>query len=209
MPLEVGEEENLAVIGGRAFVSGADYRATVERFRVGDLQVARQRALPKCDLLRTGKARRASWTIGACCRQVHRSRIEPEAPATVAVAGQKPRDATSARPGPADINANTLEMQREIAQLRVELDQRSQLDESLQHFLERINAGSTTNLCGDSEELEELLLAERASLFAFEESSNELIAKGVGFPVEIADISHIRVGEGIAGRVMESGRHWS
>ena len=31
-------------------------------------------------------------------------------------------------------------MQREIAQLRVELDQRSQLNESLQHFLERINA---------------------------------------------------------------------
>jgi len=99
-------------------------------------------------------------------------------------------------------------MQREIAQLRVELDQRSQLDESLQHFLERINATDPQQTyAAILKNSKELLLAERASLFAFEESSNELIAKGViGFPVESSDISHIRVGEGIAGQVMESGR---
>ena len=38
MPLEIETEQNLAVIGGRAFVRGVDYRETAERFRSGDLQ---------------------------------------------------------------------------------------------------------------------------------------------------------------------------
>ena len=38
MPIAIAGEPNLAVIGGRAFVTGADYRATVERFRVGDFK---------------------------------------------------------------------------------------------------------------------------------------------------------------------------
>jgi diguanylate cyclase (GGDEF)-like protein len=37
MPVRIGGEQNLAAIGGRAFVSGADYRSLVERFRAGEL----------------------------------------------------------------------------------------------------------------------------------------------------------------------------
>jgi diguanylate cyclase (GGDEF)-like protein len=37
-PVELEKGERLAVIGGRAFISTADYRALVERFRVGDLR---------------------------------------------------------------------------------------------------------------------------------------------------------------------------
>ena len=37
MPVQIGKRQNLAVIGGRSFVSGADYRALVERFRAGEL----------------------------------------------------------------------------------------------------------------------------------------------------------------------------
>jgi diguanylate cyclase (GGDEF)-like protein len=37
-PVELQEGRRLAVIGGRAFMSTADYRALVERFRVGDLR---------------------------------------------------------------------------------------------------------------------------------------------------------------------------
>src|SRR5688572_9087015 len=37
MPLELGDQRQLAVIGGRAFVTSSDYRATAERFRQGDL----------------------------------------------------------------------------------------------------------------------------------------------------------------------------
>jgi diguanylate cyclase (GGDEF)-like protein len=38
MPVELGANRQLAVIGGRAFLTSADYRALAERFRTGDLQ---------------------------------------------------------------------------------------------------------------------------------------------------------------------------
>jgi diguanylate cyclase (GGDEF)-like protein len=38
MPVELGAQKPLAVIGGRAFLTSADYRSLAERFRVGDLQ---------------------------------------------------------------------------------------------------------------------------------------------------------------------------
>src|SRR6476661_11008214 len=37
-PVEIGGKRKLAVIGGRAFVSSADYQKLMERFRTGDLQ---------------------------------------------------------------------------------------------------------------------------------------------------------------------------
>src|SRR5207253_8498726 len=38
MPVKLGSQSQLAVIGGRAFVSSADYRQLAERFRSGDLK---------------------------------------------------------------------------------------------------------------------------------------------------------------------------
>src|SRR5882724_285777 len=38
MPIEIGTDRKPAIIGGRAFVRGLDYRETAERFRSGDLQ---------------------------------------------------------------------------------------------------------------------------------------------------------------------------
>jgi diguanylate cyclase (GGDEF)-like protein len=38
MPVELNDKRQLAVIGGRAFLTSADYRALAERFRTGDLQ---------------------------------------------------------------------------------------------------------------------------------------------------------------------------
>jgi diguanylate cyclase (GGDEF)-like protein len=38
MPVDLGAKRQLAVIGGRAFLTSADYRALAERFRTGDLQ---------------------------------------------------------------------------------------------------------------------------------------------------------------------------
>src|SRR5678815_519702 len=37
-PVEIAGRRNLAVIGGRAFVTSADYQQVMERFRKGDLQ---------------------------------------------------------------------------------------------------------------------------------------------------------------------------
>ncbi len=38
VPVEIEKKRKLAMIGGRAFLTSADYRALAERFRVGDLQ---------------------------------------------------------------------------------------------------------------------------------------------------------------------------
>src|SRR6266849_7839818 len=38
MPVEIGDQRALAVIGGRAFVNSSDEREVVERFRTGDLR---------------------------------------------------------------------------------------------------------------------------------------------------------------------------
>jgi diguanylate cyclase (GGDEF)-like protein len=103
--------------------------------------------------------------------------------------------------------AASIDLQRELEQLRSELEQRSQFDESLQHFLERISATDPQKTyAAILKNSRELLLAERASLFAYDEGTAELISKGaVGFPVDTAEIPRIRLGEGIAGGVMESG----
>src|SRR5467141_324084 len=37
MPVQIGRKQDLAAIGGRAFVSVADYRSLVDRFRAGEL----------------------------------------------------------------------------------------------------------------------------------------------------------------------------
>src|ERR1044071_700148 len=37
MPVQIGARNDLAVIGGRAFLSGKDYRDLVDRFRAGEL----------------------------------------------------------------------------------------------------------------------------------------------------------------------------
>ena len=36
MPVQIGRKQNLAAIGGRAFLTGADYRSLVDRFRAGE-----------------------------------------------------------------------------------------------------------------------------------------------------------------------------
>nr|ART38434.1 G374 [uncultured bacterium] len=206
-PVRIGDEPNLAVIGGRAFVTGADYRAAVERFRVGDLkELLAKDPFHNVIFSDQAKLEELSGRLALAADKFTETDTQDAAP--IAVASQRSREARAVRQEPAQLNANALELQREIDQLRGELDKRSQLDESLEHFLERINATDPqqtyTAILKNSKEL---LLAERASLFAFDENSNELVAKSViGFPVELSEIAHIRVGEGIAGQVMESGR---
>ena len=206
-PVEIGDEPNLAVIGGRAFVTGADYRAAVERFRVGDLKELLAKD-PFHNVIFSDQAKLEELSARLALAADKFTETENQDDSPVAVAGHKSREAAAVRQEPAHLNVNALELQREIDQLRGQLDKRSQLDESLEHFLERINATDPqqtyTAILKNSKEL---LLAERASLFAFDENSNELVAKSViGFPVELSEIAHIRVGEGIAGQVMESGR---
>jgi diguanylate cyclase (GGDEF)-like protein len=80
--------------------------------------------------------------------------------------------------------------------------------ESLQHFLERISSTDPQKTYqAILKNSKELLLAERASLQVFDEAANELILKaGIGLSTETADAPHTRIGEGISGRVLETGK---
>ena len=208
MPIAVGDEPNLAVIGGRAFVSGIDYRTTVERFRAGDLkELLSKDPFRNVIFSDPAKLEELAGRLAQAARKFTETGIKEAEPAVVVAPRQKSLDTSLSRPEPERLNARALELQLEIEKLRGELDQRSQFDESLQHFLDRINGiDPEQTYAAILKNSKELLLAERASLFAFEESSNELIAKGViGFPIEISEIAHVRVGEEIAGQVMDSG----
>jgi diguanylate cyclase (GGDEF)-like protein len=99
-------------------------------------------------------------------------------------------------------------LEEENQRLRNELEMRSRFTNSLQHFLERIS-------CADPEKTyssivsnsKELLQSERASLLVFNEAANELVLKAAsGLTADPKSVGTIRVGEGVAGEVIETGK---
>ena len=212
-PIQIGSRKKLAVIGGRAFLSAADYRTTVERFRVGDLQdllpsepfrnvIFADHAKLETSAVRLELAARKFTaeiaTGGGLAEELEPS--EPEHKADLIVRGGKQSQVARG-------SSTAVELQREIEQLRGELEHRSQFDESLQHFLERISATDPQKTyAAILKNTKELLLAERVSLFVYDQSANELILKAaLGLPVESSEIARVRIGEGIAGQVLETG----
>jgi diguanylate cyclase (GGDEF)-like protein len=96
----------------------------------------------------------------------------------------------------------------EVLRLRHELEQRARFTEHLQSFGERINT-SNPNEAYDAilRMSTDLLHAERSSLLLFDEASNELAVKAaVGPRAEIARETRVRMGEGVAGSVLDEGR---
>ncbi len=195
MPLQIAEEENLAVIGGRAFVTGADYRVIVERLRTGDLKGLLSKDpfesvifadLPRFDEL-ASRLQKAARDFGG---------------------GKSVEQITEQKTSPSKSSKPTAELQREIDQLRGELAYRSRVAESLQHFLERISSTDPQETYqAILKNSKELLLAERASLQVFDGTANELILRaGIGLSTETSEASHTRSGEGISGRVLETGK---
>lgn len=212
-PIKLGKVANLAVIGGRAFVTGKDYRATVERFRAGDLQDLlpsepfRNVIFSDSSKLEetAGRLTQAAQKFADLSRKAETTEVQVEAK----VAEPELKRELKEHEEEAGLAAASYaaELQREVDQLRSELEQRAQFDESLQHFLERISASDPQKMyLAILNNSMELLLAERASLLVHDENANELIMKAaIGFPTEISEIAHVRVGEGIAGQVLESG----
>jgi diguanylate cyclase (GGDEF)-like protein len=98
------------------------------------------------------------------------------------------------------------DLQLEVDRLRGELEHRSHLAESLQRFLERISSRDPARTYGAIlTHSRELLRAERASLWVFDETSNEISLKAAaGFATSEVEVSPTRLGEGISGRVLES-----
>ena len=97
-------------------------------------------------------------------------------------------------------------LESELERLRSELDYRSHIAESLQHFLERISSSDPAQTYSSVlTNSKELLEADRLSLLAFDEVSNELILRAaIGLSVEPSEVSRLRLGEGISGGVLKS-----
>jgi diguanylate cyclase (GGDEF)-like protein len=97
-------------------------------------------------------------------------------------------------------------LKSELERLRSELDYRSHIAESLQHFLERISSSDPAQTYNSVlTNSKELLEADRLSLLAFDEVSNELILRAaIGLSVEPSEVSRLRLGEGISGGVLKS-----
>ena len=210
-PVTIGNKRDLAVIGGRAFVSSADYRALIDRFRTGDLKRLTsdtlfgniifsepQRLAELAESIRRTARRATPLTEvksdeARIADNVAKPTTKPTATLKEAHAIEPPRDET---------------LESEVQRLRNELEYRDRFADSLQRFLERISSndpGQTYNSIINNSR--DLLSSERVSLLIFDETSNQLMLKAaIGLATDPTTVGHIRVGEGVAGEVIESGK---
>ena len=202
-PVEIGVKRKLAVIGGRAFVTSADYQRLMERFRTGDLQ----------DIV--------SDEVFGNIIFSDQQRLE-ELSARVDRAAQRLRSASSNGSGHVDApTARSIErvdagptsppepdLQDEIQRLRRELEYRERFTNSLQHFLERISCTDPVKTYNSIvSNSKELLQSERASLMVLDEAANKLVLKGAsGLAVDPDSVAAVRVGEGVSGEVIDTGK---
>jgi diguanylate cyclase (GGDEF)-like protein len=199
-PVEIRGKRNLAVIGGRAFVKSSDYQQLIERFRKGDLQDIATEGVFANVLF--SEPQRLSEMAERLDRAAHRlSSVSSNGAGLKLVQGRAP----VAKETAPRVNH---ELEREVQRLRNELENRSRLGDSLQHFLERISCddpGKTYNAIVSHSK--ELLQSERASLMVLDETTNELILKASsGLATDPSLVGPVRVGEGIAGEVIETGK---
>ncbi|HEX5886419.1 MAG TPA: diguanylate cyclase [Pyrinomonadaceae bacterium] len=203
-PLGIGGKRNLAVIGGRAFVKSSDYQQLIDRLRKGDLQ-----AIASDDLFTNilfSEPQRLEEMAERVDRAAHRLSV-----ASSNGSGMKQltvAEKVVQAPAPVAKAPVNHELEREVQRLRSELENRSRLGMSLQHFLERISCdepGKTYNSIVSNSK--ELLQSERASLMVLDETANELILKASsGLVTDPALVEPVRVGEGVAGEVIETGK---
>jgi diguanylate cyclase (GGDEF)-like protein len=220
MPVQLGGEQNLAVIGGRAFTSAADYRSLVDRFRNGELndllasepftnvifseeeslkQLA-ERLRKAVGQYNSAKPRAAEGDGFSLAEPAGDEGLSSAPSATISTqAGETPAVPVTAQ-------QNT-ELRGEVKRLREELEHRSQLAESLQRFLERISFSDNSKIYeAILSHCKELLRADRVSLWVLDETSHELFMRGsAGFSTPGAEHTPKRVGEGITGKVLETG----
>lgn len=207
-PVEVGGKRNLTVIGGRAFIKSSDYQNLSERFRSGDLQsLASDETFANVIF---GDQQRLNELAERVDRTT--SRFNSAASNGSELTKAKPRSGNghspAALPKPPETPAPAkTDLEVEVRRLRNELESRSRVANSLQHFLERISwadpAKTYSSIISSSKEL---LQSERASLLVLDETSKELVLKSAsGLAIEPNSIGPIRVGDGVAGEVIDSG----
>ena len=198
-PVEISGKRNLAVIGGRAFVKSSDYQQLMERFRTGDLQsIASDEVFANILFSEPQRLAELEERVERAAR-----RLQPTSSNGSGKVVQPP--AKTAKPEPTKAQR---ELEQEVERLRNELAYRSRFTDSLQHFLERISCadpGKTYNsIISNSKEL---LQSERASLMVLNETASELILKAAsGLSTDVSSVSPVRVGEGVSGEVINTGK---
>lgn len=198
-PVEIGDKRQLVLIGGRAFVKSMDYQALMERFRNGDLQTLaseelfvniifaeRQRLTDLSDRVEKTARRFRQAAIGDPRHEAVKTSLRRKAPES----------------------STSENLEQEVVRLRNELESRSRFSESLQHFLERISSDDPEktyhSIISNSKDL---LKSDRASIQVFDEATNELILKAaIGLKTDPSSVSNMRMGQGVSGEVMETGK---
>jgi len=218
-PVEIGGKRNLAVIGGRAFVKSADYQQLMERFRKGDLQsIASDEVFSN---ILFSEPQRLEEMAERVDRAANRLQVASSngSGMSQAASGQ-PAENKVARKGPAEKSAppapvkeapqrgSNQDLELEVQRLRSELEYRSRFADSLQHFLERISCADPVKTYNSIiTNSKELLRSDRASLMVLDETANELILKAAsGLATDPDLISPVRVGEGVSGEVINTGK---
>src|ERR1041385_7013064 len=197
-PVEIGVKRNLAVIGGPAFQKRAGYQQLMGRFRTGDLQ-----SLASDDVFANilfSEPQRLNELAERVERAARKQRVASSNGSGGPHVVQPP-------PKPEPTRAQQ-DLELEIQRLRNELEYRSRFTDSLQHFLERISGADPVKTYNSIiNNLKELLQSERASLMMLDETASELIMKAAsGLSADPATVSPVRVGEGVSGEVIDTGK---
>jgi len=198
LPVEISGRK-LALIGGRAFSTGADYHEFVERVREGDL-----RDLETNELFRNvifadeADLDHAALKVSRAVDEFREVEGVDETPHLKAETKETVTAVTPTEP----VTEKDLPPTVKVATGR-----RSLFSDSIRRFAEHIDAAEPSQIYeAILTQSTELLQAERGSLWLFDESSNELTIKAArGIPVNADEIGSIRMGEGIAGSVLNAG----
>lgn len=210
-PIQIAGRANLAVIGGRAFIQSADYRALMDRIREGDLN-----ALDSNDLYTNvifSDEQRLSDLSERVDRAAHRFQPVEVTPPVIDEPVILELEPITVEP-PVETSETSIpnsregDLEQEVERLKDELEHKAQFEITMQRFLERISSDDPVktyqSIITNSRNL---LQSERASLLVFDESTNELILKAaIGLATDPSTISHMRAGEGVSGEVIESGK---
>lgn len=204
-PVEIGGKKNLAVIGGRAFVTSADYQSLMERFRTGDLQdIVSDEVFRNILFSEPQRLEELAQRVDRAAQRLRTasSNGSGHVDGTTTPNTERASAATTSSPEPQP------DLQDEIQRLRRELEYRARFTNSLQHFLERISGTDPVKTYNSIvSNSKELLQSERASLMVLDESANQLILKAAsGMAADPNSFPAVRVGEGISGEVIDTGK---
>ncbi len=196
MPVELDQQPQLVVIGGRALVSSSDYRELAERFRSGDLQ-----DLFSDELFRNVIFADEADLDHAALRVAKSARdFKEQTPDEVDLAPiTQLSDAEPAREsGQTDIQSAAISQSE---------SERHAFVDSIRLFAERIDASDPAQTYQTIvTQSAELMKAERGSLLLLDESANALtVTAARGMHASLSEVGPIPVGEGIAGSVLREG----